>query len=161
MSPQGITSLYPTGGGATQLGITLDPSRVRHGPQYSVSLQTEESIQEEFQRRRGQPVSFSTHARHQESCLHTSRSSFSLPIPLGSTPGFSTNIGECPPGPAIGREPLGGQAQCHPRAVAGLLRPGAAALTQCSHSCCPVPLCWQPLSPLPTLPSVSEVEAAL
>ncbi|KFQ89869.1 Retrograde Golgi transport protein RGP1, partial [Phoenicopterus ruber ruber] len=36
--------------------------------QFSVSLQTEESIQEEFQRRRGQPVSFSTHARHQEAC---------------------------------------------------------------------------------------------
>ncbi|XP_037757820.1 RAB6A-GEF complex partner protein 2 [Chelonia mydas] len=60
--------------------------------QYSVSLQTEESIQEEFQRRRGQPVSYSTHARHQESCLHTARSSFSLPVPLSSTPGFTTNI---------------------------------------------------------------------
>lgn len=61
--------------------------------QFSVSLQTEESIQEEFQRRRGQPVSFSTHARHQEACLHTAQSSFSLPIPLSSTPGFTTNIG--------------------------------------------------------------------
>ncbi|NXE55431.1 RGP1 protein, partial [Casuarius casuarius] len=60
--------------------------------QYSVSLQTEESIQEEFQRRRGQPVSYSTHARHQEACLHTAQSSFSLPIPLSSTPGFTTNI---------------------------------------------------------------------
>ncbi|XP_075774456.1 RAB6A-GEF complex partner protein 2 isoform X4 [Pelodiscus sinensis] len=60
--------------------------------QYSVSLQTEESVQEEFQRRRGQPVAYSTHARHQESCLHTARSSFSLPVPLGSTPGFTTNI---------------------------------------------------------------------
>ncbi|KFW61298.1 Retrograde Golgi transport protein RGP1, partial [Pygoscelis adeliae] len=60
--------------------------------QFSVSLQMEESIQEEFQRRRGQPVSFSTHARHQEACLHTAQSSFSLPIPLSSTPGFTTNI---------------------------------------------------------------------
>uniref|UniRef100_A0A8C0AV12 RGP1 homolog, RAB6A GEF complex partner 1 n=1 Tax=Buteo japonicus TaxID=224669 RepID=A0A8C0AV12_9AVES len=60
--------------------------------QFSVSLQTEESIQEEYQRRRGQPVSFSTHARHQEACLHTAQSSFSLPIPLSSTPGFTTNI---------------------------------------------------------------------
>ncbi|KAM6229933.1 RAB6A-GEF complex partner protein 2 isoform 2-T2 [Porphyrio hochstetteri] len=59
---------------------------------FSVSLQTEESIQEEFQRRKGQPVSFSTHARHQEACLHTAQSSFSLPIPLSSTPGFTTNI---------------------------------------------------------------------
>ncbi|XP_028605423.2 RAB6A-GEF complex partner protein 2 isoform X1 [Podarcis muralis] len=60
--------------------------------QYLVSLQTEERIQEAFQHRRGQPVSYSTHARHQESCLHTSRTSFSLPIPLSSAPGFSTNI---------------------------------------------------------------------
>ncbi|XP_061468556.1 RAB6A-GEF complex partner protein 2 [Rhineura floridana] len=60
--------------------------------QYLVSLQTEERIQEAFQRRHGQPVSYSTHARHQESCLHTSRTSFSLPIPLSSAPGFSTNI---------------------------------------------------------------------
>ncbi|XP_039401842.1 RAB6A-GEF complex partner protein 2 isoform X3 [Mauremys reevesii] len=60
--------------------------------QYSVSLQTEESIQEEFQRRHGQPVSYTTHARHQESCLHTARCSFSLPVPLSSTPGFTTNI---------------------------------------------------------------------
>uniref|UniRef100_A0A8D2QF15 RGP1 homolog, RAB6A GEF complex partner 1 n=1 Tax=Zonotrichia albicollis TaxID=44394 RepID=A0A8D2QF15_ZONAL len=63
--------------------------------QFSVSLQTEESIQEEFQRRRGQPVSFTVHARHQEYCLHTAQSSFSLPIPLSSTPGFTTNIGSC------------------------------------------------------------------
>ncbi|XP_029439049.1 RAB6A-GEF complex partner protein 2 isoform X3 [Rhinatrema bivittatum] len=60
--------------------------------QYCVSLQSEESVHEEFQRRRGQPVSYSTHTRHQESCLHTSSSNFSLPIPLSSTPGFSTNI---------------------------------------------------------------------
>ncbi|XP_054842574.1 RAB6A-GEF complex partner protein 2 isoform X1 [Eublepharis macularius] len=60
--------------------------------QYLVSLQTEEQVQEAFQRRRGQPGSYTTHARHQESCLHTSRTSFSLPIPLSSAPGFSTNI---------------------------------------------------------------------
>lgn len=34
-------------------------------------------------------MSYITHARHQESCLHTTRTSFSLPIPLSSTPGFS------------------------------------------------------------------------
>ncbi|XP_060119511.1 RAB6A-GEF complex partner protein 2 [Heteronotia binoei] len=60
--------------------------------QYSVSLQTEERVQEAFQRRRGQPASYITHARHQESCLHTSRTSFALPIPLSSAPGFSTNV---------------------------------------------------------------------
>lgn len=39
-------------------------------------------------------MSHITHARHQESCLHTTRTSFSLPIPLSSTPGFCTAIGE-------------------------------------------------------------------
>ncbi|KAL7989142.1 hypothetical protein Chor_008061 [Crotalus horridus] len=60
--------------------------------QYLVSLQTEERVQDTFQRRRGQAASYSTHARHQESCLHTARTSFSLPIPLSSAPGFSTNV---------------------------------------------------------------------
>ncbi|XP_058379484.1 RAB6A-GEF complex partner protein 2 isoform X1 [Diceros bicornis minor] len=64
--------------------------------QFSVSLQTEEHVQPEYQRRRGAggapSVSHVTHARHQESCLHTTRTSFSLPIPLSSTPGFCTAI---------------------------------------------------------------------
>lgn len=55
-------------------------------------------MQPEYQRRRGAggtpSVSHVTHARHQESCLHTTRTSFSLPIPLSSTPGFCTAIGE-------------------------------------------------------------------
>ncbi|XP_068945235.1 RAB6A-GEF complex partner protein 2 isoform X2 [Petaurus breviceps papuanus] len=64
--------------------------------EFSVSLQTEETVQPEYQRRRGASgapsVSHVTHARHQESCLHTTRTSFSLPIPLSSTPGFCTAI---------------------------------------------------------------------
>ncbi|XP_070593031.1 LOW QUALITY PROTEIN: RAB6A-GEF complex partner protein 2 [Erythrolamprus reginae] len=60
--------------------------------QYLVSLQTEERVQEAFQRQRGQAPSYSTHARHQEPCLHTARTSFSLPIPLSSAPGFSTSV---------------------------------------------------------------------
>ncbi|XP_054545800.1 RAB6A-GEF complex partner protein 2 isoform X2 [Talpa occidentalis] len=64
--------------------------------QFSVSLQTEERVQPEYQRRRGAggapSVSHVTHARHQESCLHTTRTSFSLPIPLSSTPGFCTAV---------------------------------------------------------------------
>ncbi|XP_075416233.1 RAB6A-GEF complex partner protein 2 isoform X2 [Tenrec ecaudatus] len=64
--------------------------------QFSVSLQTEERVQPEYQRRRGAggapSVSHVTHARHQESCLHTTRTSFSLPIPLSSTPGFYTAV---------------------------------------------------------------------
>lgn len=55
-------------------------------------------MQPDYQRRRGAggapSVSHVTHARHQESCLHTTRTSFSLPIPLSSTPGFCTAIGE-------------------------------------------------------------------
>uniref|UniRef100_H3AZI7 RGP1 homolog, RAB6A GEF complex partner 1 n=1 Tax=Latimeria chalumnae TaxID=7897 RepID=H3AZI7_LATCH len=62
--------------------------------QYSVCLQTEEKIHEEYQRRAGQPVSLSTHARHQESCLHAAKTHFDLPIPLSVTPGFATNVGK-------------------------------------------------------------------
>lgn len=72
--------------------------------QYLVSLQTEERVQEAFQRHRGQAASYSTHARHQESCLHTARTSFSLPIPLSSAPGFSTNVGE-PAGLELPKQP--------------------------------------------------------
>lgn len=60
--------------------------------QYSVSLQSEEEIQPEFQRRRGQAVSVTGHGRHMESCLHTASSHFSLPIPLNVTPGFSSDV---------------------------------------------------------------------
>lgn len=60
--------------------------------QYSVSLQSEEEIQQQYQRRPGQAVSVTGHGRHMESCLHTASSHFSLPIPLNVTPGFSTDI---------------------------------------------------------------------
>ncbi|KAM8881356.1 RAB6A-GEF complex partner protein 2 [Synchiropus picturatus] len=60
--------------------------------QYSVSLQSEEEIQEQYQRRTGQALSVTGHGRHLESCLHTASSHFSLPIPLNVTPGFSTDI---------------------------------------------------------------------
>lgn len=66
--------------------------------QYSVSLQSEEEIQKEYQRRSGQAVSVTGHGRHMESCLHTASSHFSLPIPLNVTPGFSTDIGQLPAG---------------------------------------------------------------
>ncbi|XP_016409699.1 RAB6A-GEF complex partner protein 2 isoform X1 [Sinocyclocheilus rhinocerous] len=60
--------------------------------QYSVSLQSEEEVQEQYQRRPGQAVSVTAHARHLESCLHTASSHFSLPVPLNVTPGFTTDI---------------------------------------------------------------------
>ncbi|XP_033839875.1 RAB6A-GEF complex partner protein 2 [Periophthalmus magnuspinnatus] len=60
--------------------------------QYSVSLQSEEEIQQQYQRRAGQGTSVTGHGRHLESCLHTASSHFSLPIPLNVTPGFSTDI---------------------------------------------------------------------
>uniref|UniRef100_A0A4X2M0U0 RGP1 homolog, RAB6A GEF complex partner 1 n=1 Tax=Vombatus ursinus TaxID=29139 RepID=A0A4X2M0U0_VOMUR len=63
---------------------------------FSVSLQTEETVQPEYQRRWGasgaSSVSHVTHTRQQESCLHTTRTSFSLPIPLSSTLGFCMAI---------------------------------------------------------------------
>lgn len=62
--------------------------------QYSVSLQSEEEIQQQYQRRPGQAVGVTGHGRHMESCLHTASSHFSLPIPLNVTPGFSTDMGQ-------------------------------------------------------------------
>lgn len=61
--------------------------------QYSVSLQSEEEVHEQYQRRPAQAVSVTSHGRHLESCLHTASSHFSLPVPLNVTPGFSTDIG--------------------------------------------------------------------
>lgn len=66
--------------------------------QYSVSLQSEEEVQQQYQRRPGQAVSVTGHGRHLESCLHTASSHFSLPVPLNVTPGFSTDIGQSPEG---------------------------------------------------------------
>ncbi|XP_010784213.1 RAB6A-GEF complex partner protein 2 [Notothenia coriiceps] len=60
--------------------------------QYSVSIQSEEEIQQQHQRHPGQILSVTGHGRHMESCLHTASSHFSLPIPLNVTPGFSTDI---------------------------------------------------------------------
>ncbi|KAK6323315.1 hypothetical protein J4Q44_G00056540 [Coregonus suidteri] len=60
--------------------------------QYSVSLQSEEEIQQGYQRHPDQSISVTGHGRHLESCLHTASSHFSLPVPLNVTPGFSTDI---------------------------------------------------------------------
>ncbi|KAG7247661.1 hypothetical protein CRUP_022078, partial [Coryphaenoides rupestris] len=59
---------------------------------YSVSLQSEEEIQQPYQRRPGQAASVTGHGRHVEPCLHTASSHFSLPVPLNITPAFSTDI---------------------------------------------------------------------
>lgn len=73
--------------------VLLECSRVFMSAQYSVSLQSEEEVQEQYQRRPGQAVSVTNHGRHLESCLHTASSHFSLPVPLNVTPGFTTDIG--------------------------------------------------------------------
>ena len=73
----------------------ISPSPPRP-PQYSVSLQSEEEIQQPYQRRPGQAVSVTGHGRHVEPCLHTASSHFALPVPLNITPGFSTDIGTHP-----------------------------------------------------------------
>lgn len=76
----------------------FDKSERRFALQYSVSLQSEEEVQQQYQRRPGHAVSVTGHGRHLESCLHTASSHFSLPVPLNVTPGFSTDIGQCPEG---------------------------------------------------------------
>lgn len=73
--------------------VLLERSCVFMSAQYSVSLQSEEEVQEQYQRRPGQAVSVTGHGRHLESCLHTASSHFSLPVPLNVTPGFTTDIG--------------------------------------------------------------------
>lgn len=73
--------------------------------QYSVSLQNEEEIQQQYQRRPGQVISVTGHGRHMESCLHTASSHFSLPVPLNVTPGFSTDIGRS----SVGRNTSNGK----------------------------------------------------
>ena len=66
--------------------------------QYSVVLQCEEHIAEECRRKPHQGVSTLSHGRHQEFCLHMSKSHMVLPIPLNVTPGFITDIGMCKQG---------------------------------------------------------------
>ncbi|XP_076829384.1 RAB6A-GEF complex partner protein 2 [Brachyhypopomus gauderio] len=60
--------------------------------QYSVSLQCEEEVCEQYRRRPVQAGSVTSHGRHTESCLHTASSHFCLPVPLNVTPGFSTDV---------------------------------------------------------------------
>ncbi|XP_033633824.1 RAB6A-GEF complex partner protein 2-like [Asterias rubens] len=72
--------------------IEFPPSCTVPCVQYSVVLQCEEHIAEECRRKPHQGVSMSSHGRHQEFCLHMSKSHMVLPIPLHVTPGFITDI---------------------------------------------------------------------
>lgn len=60
--------------------------------QYSVTLQSEESISEECRKKSSQGSSLTSYVRHQEMCLHTAKSNFSIPVPLTATPSFITDI---------------------------------------------------------------------
>ncbi|XP_033108085.1 RAB6A-GEF complex partner protein 2-like isoform X2 [Anneissia japonica] len=60
--------------------------------QYSVTLQSEEQITEECRRRSNQGVSICSYSKHQEFCVHISKSHMILPIPLHLTPSFITDI---------------------------------------------------------------------
>lgn len=60
--------------------------------QYSVTLQSDEHISEECRKKVSQGSAVTSYVRHQETCLHTLKSHFSLPVPLTATPGFITDI---------------------------------------------------------------------
>lgn len=60
--------------------------------QFSVTLQSEERISEECQKKPSQGVTVTSYSKHEEFCLHTSKTHISVPIPLTSTPGFLTDL---------------------------------------------------------------------
>ncbi|XP_002740566.1 RAB6A-GEF complex partner protein 2-like [Saccoglossus kowalevskii] len=60
--------------------------------QFSVALQSEENISEECRRKPSQTSAVTTYSKHEEFCLHTTKSHIQLPIPLHLTPGFITDI---------------------------------------------------------------------
>ena len=61
--------------------------------QFCVTLQSEETVSEECRKKGGQGSSLTSYVRHQDMCLHTLKSHFSVPVPLTATPGFITDIG--------------------------------------------------------------------
>ena len=75
------------------MGKSIRTKRVNLLLQYSVTLQSDEHISEECRKRVSQGSAVTSYVRHQETCLHTLKSHFSLPVPLTATPGFITDIG--------------------------------------------------------------------
>jgi len=61
--------------------------------QYSVTLQSEETISEECRKKTAQGSAVTSYVRSQDMCLQTLKSHFSVPVPLTATPGFITDIG--------------------------------------------------------------------
>ncbi|XP_013390903.1 RAB6A-GEF complex partner protein 2-like [Lingula anatina] len=60
--------------------------------QFSATLQSEEQISEECRKKPGQlPITMS-YCKHQDFCLHSRKTHFSLPIPLSASPGFISDI---------------------------------------------------------------------
>ncbi|KAL4222689.1 Golgi membrane exchange factor (Ric1p-Rgp1p) subunit [Mactra antiquata] len=60
--------------------------------QYSVTLQSEESVAEECRKKASHGSSLTSYVRHQDMCLHTEKSNFAIPVPLTATPTFMTDI---------------------------------------------------------------------
>lgn len=60
--------------------------------QFSVTLQSEEQIAEECRKKASQGSAITSYVRHQDTCVHTLKSHFSVPVPLTATPGFMTDI---------------------------------------------------------------------
>lgn len=64
-----------------------------HVLQYSVTLQSEEEISEDYRAKNSHGSVVSSYSKHHEFCLHTKKTHISVPIPLTASPGFSTDIG--------------------------------------------------------------------
>lgn len=60
--------------------------------QYSVTLQSEEEVPDEFKTSPKQSSTIISYNKHHETCLSWSQSQLILPIPLHVTPGFSTEL---------------------------------------------------------------------
>lgn len=60
--------------------------------QFSVTLQSEEQISESCRRKTGQGTVTTQYSKHDEFCLSTAKTHFSIAIPLTATPSFTTDL---------------------------------------------------------------------
>ncbi|XP_014662258.1 PREDICTED: RAB6A-GEF complex partner protein 2-like isoform X2 [Priapulus caudatus] len=60
--------------------------------QFSVTLQSEEVVSDEYCCKAGQGCTTISYTKHHDFCLHTNKTYMALPIPLQITPGFVTDI---------------------------------------------------------------------
>jgi len=60
--------------------------------QFSVTLQSEEQIDELCRKKPSHGTTVTSYSKHCEFCLHTRKTHISVPIPLTATPGFNTDL---------------------------------------------------------------------